>query len=217
MKTKLPLSCWIVFALLAMGGCQSPYYAVMEKMGIHKREILLDRVKEGKKSQLEAKEQFQNALEKFTDLTNFDGGDLQKIYDRLSKELARCEDRADEVADRVESIEDVADELFHEWEKELKQYKNPEYKQISREKLEQTRSRYGDLIASMKKARNSIEPVLVTFRDQVLFLKHNLNAQAIASLDVQAKILKSDIRILIHEMESSIEEADAFIQTMKKL
>lgn len=217
MKTKLPLSCLIAFTLLAICGCQSPYYMMMEKIGIHKREILLDRVKEGRESQLEAKEQFQDALEKFIELTSFHGGNLQKTYDRLSKELKRCENRADEVEDRVEAIEDVADELFREWKRELKKFQNQEYRRISEHKMVETRDQYEDLMTSMKKVENSIEPVLLTFRDQVLFLKHNLNAQAILSLDVQAKILKSDIRILIHKMESAIEEAESFIKTMDKL
>ena len=34
----------------------------------------------------------------------------------------------------------------------------------------------------MRLAESRIEPVLKSFRDQVLFLKHNLNAKAIASL-----------------------------------
>lgn len=213
MKTKLPLC---LFALLILVGCQSPYYAMMEKIGVHKREILRDRVKEGKESQEEAKKQFQNALERFVELTNFDGGDLQKIYDKLNKELERCESKADEIDDRIDSIEDVSKALFHEWEKELNKFTNREYQRISAEKLDQTKARYKAMIKVMKRARESMDPVLVTFRDQVLFLKHNLNAQAIASLDTQVGILKSDIRILIHEMEASIDEAEAFIKTMDK-
>ena len=212
MKTILPLSLAVLSLLL--GACQSPYYAMMEKVGVHKREILVDRVKEGKESQEEAKEQFQDALEQFIALTEFDGEDLQKVYDKLSKELDRCEDKADEIEDRIDSIENVSKALFREWEKELKKFTNREYQRISARKLEETRARYEAMIRTMHKARDSMEPVLVTFRDQVLFLKHNLNAQAIASLDVQVGILKSDIRILIHEMEASIDEAESFIDSM---
>lgn len=217
MKTKPIFYTWAVLMFLILSACQSPYYAAMEKVGIHKRDILVKRVKEGKESQLEAKEQFLSALEKFTALTDFDGGNLQKTYERLNRELKRSEDRAQEVSDRVNSIKDVSKELFREWNQELKQYQNQEYRQISERQLEQTQSNYEDLIAAMKKAENSIQPVLITFRDQVLFLKHNLNAQAIASLGRQADLLKSDIQILIEEMETSIAEADAFIESMNQL
>lgn len=189
----------------------------MEKVGIHKRDILVDRVEEGRNAQQEAKEQFQSALEKFTALSEFDGGNLQKTYDRLTKELKKSEDRASEVSDRIDAIEDVSEDLFKEWEKELKQYKNQKYRRISEQQFEQTYSLYQDLIVAMKKAETSIQPVLTTFQDQVLFLKHNLNAQAITSLDSQTELLKSDIHMLIDRMESSIAEADAFIKSMNKL
>lgn len=200
-----------------LAGCKTPYYAAMEKVGIHKRDIMVDRVAEAKDAQEDAKEQFQTALEKFVALTDFDGGDLQKTYDRLNRELKRSEDRAKEVSERIQAIESVSKDLFKEWEKELDQYKNQEYRRISEQQLEETYSRYEDLIKAMKKAERSIEPVLVTFRDQVLFLKHNLNARAIASLDAQTDVLKTDIQALVAEMETSIEEADAFIQTMNQL
>jgi chromosome segregation ATPase len=189
----------------------------MESMGIHKREILVDRVKEGRETQQEAKDQFKTALERFTELTEFDGGKLKKTYDRLNRELERSEAKAKEVSSRIEAIEDVSDELFREWEKELKSFKNAEYRRISESKLEATYAKYEDLIAAMKRAEKSIAPVLDSFRDQVLFLKHNLNAQAIASLDTQTEVLKSDIVILIEQMESSIAEADSFIDSMSLL
>ncbi len=202
---------------LLVCGCASPYYKAMESMGIHKRDILVDRVKEGKDAQQDAKKQFQTALEKFTELTQFDGGDLQSTYDKLNRELKRSEDRAEEVSSRIHAIENVSKELFREWERELKAYKNQEYRRISEQQLERTHARYEALIRAMKKAENSIKPVLSTFRDQVLFLKHNLNAQAIASLDTQSDLLKSDIEGLIAEMEKSIAEADAFIESMNQL
>ena len=66
----------------------------------------------------------------------------------------------------------------------------------------------------MKRAEAKIEPVLSAFRDQVLFLKHNLNAQAIASLQDELASVKADIASLIKEMEVSIAEADEFIKAM---
>ena len=213
MKSRLIFSTLIVFAIL-LAGCQSTYYAAMESIGTHKREILVDRVKAGKDAQEEAKEQFQTALEKFTELTQFDGGSLQLTYDKLNRELKRSEDRADEVSKRIDAIQDVSKDLFREWERELKDYQNQDYRRTSEDQLERTRGKYNDLIAAMQRAEASIEPVLVTFRDQVLFLKHNLNAQAIASLDSQTALLKTDIQALIAEMETSIAEADRFIQSM---
>ncbi len=67
----------------------------------------------------------------------------------------------------------------------------------------------------MKQAEARMAPVLARFNDQVLFLKHNLNAAAIAGLQPQAAAIQTDVAALVREMEASINEANAFISQMK--
>ena len=69
---------------------------------------------------------------------------------------------------------------------------------------------------AMKKAETKIKPVLRAFNDRVLFLKHNLNAGAIASLRKQKKAVETDIKSLVADMNKSISEADRFIKAMSK-
>jgi hypothetical protein len=202
---------------LLLSSCSGPYYKALETVGIHKRDLLIERVLKGKESQLEAKEQLKTTMERFVELTGFKGGDLEKTYERLNREYERSVDRANEVQERIDAIEDVSRALFKEWKVEIKEFKNAELKHNSQQQLRQTQARYEEVIAAMKRAAKAIDPVLATFRDQVLTLKHNLNAQAIASLDAQKKILESDIASLVAEMEKSIAEADAFIESMRKL
>jgi hypothetical protein len=104
--------------------------------------------------------------------------------------------------------------LFDEWESELAQYTNESLRRSSEDKLEQTRRRYAELMEVMKRAESKIEPVLIVFRDHVLFLKHNLNAQAIASLQEELASVEADVASLVKEMEASIAEADTFIKVM---
>jgi len=61
-----------------------------------------------------------------------------------------------------------------------------------------------------------IDPVLTAFRDQVLFLKHNLNARALAALQNELDAIQTDVASLIREMEASIAEANAFIDAMNR-
>jgi Skp family chaperone for outer membrane proteins len=201
-------------ALLAFAGCSNTYYNAMEKIGFAKRDILVDRVESTRKAQEKAKEQFASALEHFTAVTHYEGGDLQKKYDELNREFQRSEDRAKEVRDRVASVEDVADALFREWQQELKQYSSASMRNESQRQLEATRRRYDSLLRLMHRATERMNPVLGAFRDQVLFLKHNLNARALASLDNTHRELESDITRLISDMEASIREAESFIKTM---
>jgi chromosome segregation ATPase len=186
----------------------------MESFGVHKRDILKDNVEEARDSQAEAKEQFQTALEKFTEVTGFRGGDLELKYKEMKRELDRCEDKAEKVRTRIKNVEDVADALFIEWENELEQYSSRKLRRSSEKKLYETRRQYEKLDAAMRRAEEKMDPVLVVFQDQVLYLKHNLNAKAIASLQDELAAVEEDVAMLVKDMEASIAEADSFIKTM---
>ena len=153
-------------------------------------------------------------LEKFTDVVSFSGGKLQDKYNLLKSELDKSKSKAKSVRSRISGVENVAEALFKEWEKELGQYSSDKLRRSSEQKLKTTRQRYSQLIAAMKRAESKIAPVLTAFNDQVLFLKHNLNAQAIASLQSELASVEADIATLIKEMEASIAEADEFITAM---
>lgn len=212
---KIMISIFVV-STLAIAGCTSIYYKTMETFGYHKRDLLVSRVQEARDAQQDAKEQFQSALEKFTAVMDFSGGKLEEKYKELKAELESSESIAKTVQKRIGKVGDVAEVLFHEWESELGQYTNERLRQSSEQKLVQTRRSYTQLISAMKRAEAKIDPVLSAFRDQVLFLKHNLNAQAIASLHDELVSVEAEIASLIKEMEASIAEADAFIKAMAK-
>lgn len=199
---------------LLLTGCQTAYYGTMEKFGIHKRDILVDRVKDARDSQEVSKEQFQTALERFSDVIGFKGGALQDKYDKLSKEFTRCEDRANAVHDHIKAVGDVGDDLFKEWKAELREYSNDSLRRSSEQKMKETQKHYQALLGAMKKAESKMNPVLDAFRDQVLYLKHNLNAQAVAALQDDLTKVETEVAALIRDMERSIKEADSFISAM---
>ena len=201
--------------VLLLAGCSTAYYGAMEKIGVAKRDILGDRVEKTRVAQTEAKQQFADALQHFLAVAKTDGGDLQKKYDELNRELQRSETRAKEVHSRIESVEDVAGALFVEWKKELAQYTNATLRADSEKQLAGTEKRYQTLLTLMRRAADRMVPVLKTFRDQVLYLKHNLNARALAQLDSTNRTLEADISRLVADMETSIKEAEKFIKELK--
>ena len=217
MSSRFSLVSAILAAILVAGlsGCQSTYYAAMETFGKHKRDLLVDRVEAARDDQDAAKEQFKTALERFNDVVAVKDSTLKAKYESLKSELDRCESRASAVKDRIASIEQVSGDLFEEWEAELKQYTNADLRRSSEKQLSDTKARYQTLITAMKRAEGKMEPVLASFRDHVLFLKHNLNAQAVASLQGEAATLEGDTAALIRDMEAAIDEADVFIKQMK--
>lgn len=204
-----------VLSVFLFGGCSKTYYGAMEKAGIHKRDIMVDRVEDARDAQGEAQEQFKSALEQFDSIVKLKETDLKKAYDKLNGEYEESEAIAEKVSGRIEKVESVADALFEEWEEELALYDNKELQKSSKEQLKKTRARYKKMLSSMHQAEASMEPVLKIFRDNVLFLKHNLNAQAIGSLHSEFAHLKGQIDALIEKMNVAIESSNKFIADIK--
>ena len=213
MEFRLPA---LFILLLFLLGCETTYYKTMEKFGYHKRDLMVERVEEARDAQEEAKEQFESALERFSSVLKFEGGELEEKYKTLKAEYDKSESKAKAVGDRIEAVEDVAEDLFEEWQDELSQYTNQSLRRSSERKLKQTRQQYSQLIRAMKRVEKKIDPVLSAFRDQVLYLKHNLNARAIASLRTELVSVEADVASLIKEMEASIAEANTFIKAIEK-
>ncbi|MCC6680023.1 MAG: DUF2959 domain-containing protein [Phycisphaeraceae bacterium] len=214
MNSRIPFGLSLLTVLLMLGGCQSAYYGTMEKLGWHKRDILVDRVHDARDEQEQAKVEFADALEQFLAVTQVDGGELEQRYRELSNAYESSADQAQAVRDRIDAVENVAEALFKEWQEELKEYSSNELRRSSETQLRQTRLRYEELIGAMHEAESRMDPVLAALHDQVLFLKHNLNARAIASLQETATTLQQDVARLIEQMQESIDRANKFIDEM---
>ncbi|OUS26455.1 DNA repair protein [Gammaproteobacteria bacterium 45_16_T64] len=205
----------LLLPILLLVGCETIYFNTMEKVGVHKRDILIDRIEETQESQEDAQEQFKSALEQLRSITNFDGGDLEDLYNKLNDEYEGSAEAAKEINNRINKVESVGEALFDEWRDELKQYTSSKLRNASATKLKTTERKYKKLIAVLRKAERSITPVLNSLKDNSLYLKHNLNARAVASIKGELKSIDADISQLIKQMQTSISESDAFIAQLK--
>jgi Skp family chaperone for outer membrane proteins len=201
--------------VVLLAGCQSAYYSAWEKMDVEKRDILVERVEDAKESQEQAQQQFSSALDEFNQLINFDGGELRIIYEQLKDRFEASEDSAASVTCQIDKVERVAEALFNEWQEELEKYNNNTLKRNSQRKLKDTQRRYRSLLNVMRKAESKMEPVLSALRDNVLYLKHNLNASAIGALQSEFNGLEQEINQLVSEMNKAIAESNSFISSMK--
>lgn len=210
-------SFWMVLlslSILAGTGCRTSYYAVMESFGKHKRDLLKQSLNDANTEQKEASEQFKDTLTQLQELTGSDGGELQKQYNAFKDNYDRSVVMANDVTGRIKKVERLASDLFTEWENEIEQINSPTLKGNSRSKLMETRTRYQKLYSSLVRAEASMPPVLSQMKDYVLYLKHNLNAQAIGSLKDEALNIEQEIGQLISDMNSSIAETESFIELL---
>ncbi len=216
MMLRLALMVMLLMIPLGFSACDTAYIAAMDKMGYAKRDLLSSRVKSARDAQEDAKKDIQSALDQFGKAVAYQGGDLETTYKKLNSELHNSEDSAEKVRKRIRDVESVTDALFSEWETELGQYSSADLRRKSEVKLSQTKTRYKDMLGAMNRAEQRIDPVLRPLRDQVLYLKHNLNARALAA--IKGELVKVDAQVdrLVQDMNRSIAEADKFIQSMEK-
>jgi len=205
----------ITFTVL-LAGCESAYYAAAEQLGYAKRDILADRVEAARDSQEEAKQEITDALTAFGSVVNFDGGELEARYRFLSTKLQNGEQAAQSVSARVRDVENVALALFEEWHQELGQYSNQTLRLKSEDQLAGTFSRYEEMMAAMRRAESRMDPALQPLRDQVLFLKHNLNARAVEGVGNEIVLVDAQVGELIADLDAAIEAADRFIADLEQ-
>lgn len=203
-----------VVCIAAAAGCSTAYYSAWKALGYEKRDLLVSDVKTASEDQDKAKQQFKTTYEQLKEITHFNGGDLEDEYNKLNSEYEACESRAATVRKQIDKVQSVAEDFFTEWHKELDEYSDPGMRSRSEQELNQSRARYQTMLQKMQDAASRMQPVLSAFHDRVLFIKHNLNAQAIASLQTTSVEIDTNVSQLIKDMDASIAEADSFIGKM---
>lgn len=215
MTMKIAFTLCLALALSACGTVQKAQYSALEKVGIHKRDILVDRIEKTSETQEETKEQFKSAYEELAGLVNIDGSDLEKKYKRMAKAVKASENQAQELDDRITSVNEVASALFKEWQDELNEYQSASLRRTSEANLNSTKQRYAVIYKKMQASQQRVEPVLKVLQDNTLYLKHNLNARAVSSLSSEVLIIEDKVGVLIRQMEASINESKNFIDAMQ--
>lgn len=203
-------------AMVLLSSCSTAYYAAMEKVGVHKRDILIDRVEDARDAQLRGQQEFKDALDQLSQLIGFHGGNLQQRYEALNSQYEDSKKAATEVSERINKVELVAFDLFNEWEEELKQYQNKKLRADSKRQLLETKRQFDALVKVMRRAESKMPPVLRVLQDNVLYLKHNLNAKAVGAISGEFSLLQQDVELLLQEMNRAIADSNQFIATIRQ-
>ena len=201
--------------VLLVAGCQTAYYSFWETLGKEKRHLLKQEVQKATEEQEQATQQFKDVLTRMKEMYGFKGGELEQFYDKLRADYEESEERAEAVRKRIDNVEQIASDLFKEWEKEISEISNPNLKTKSSNSLRSTKERYARLHKAMNRAEESMDPVLKKLKDYVLYLKHNLNAQAVGALKQEVGDIEVEVKKLIGDMGTSIKEAEDFLSTFE--
>lgn len=207
-----------MFLTLTLSSCarkiREVKYNAYEMVGLEKRDLFKREVKNVQEEQEETGEAFKDALTKLKQMYDFEGGDLEKQHSKLNSSYKSASAEAGELRERIKSVNEVAGDLFSEWEEEIDEISTKSLRKKSEKQLDKTKDRFKELQNQMAASEKKMEPVLTKLKDQVLFLKHNLNAKAIAGLKSESGQIQTEIKSLIKEVEEASKEAEEFIETL---
>lgn len=189
-------------------------YSAYESVGMEKRDLFKREISNVKEDQEDTGEAFKDALTRLKEIYHVDGGDLEKQYTKLKNSLDDAKEESTELKERIRKVDEVANDLFVEWSDEIKEIKTSDLRSKSSKKLSETKKKYKELERQLQRSEKKIEPVLSKLSDQVIYLKHNLNAKAIGGLKEEQADIQADIKSLIEEVNESTRQADAFIELL---
>jgi hypothetical protein len=206
----------MLLAAASFAACSTVKYEALEQVGVYKRDILVDRVEDARDAQADTREEVLAAYEELNILIGEEGGELERQYKRLDRKVERSKDAIEDLDDHLAAIDEVSADLFEEWEEELAQYNSAALRADQEQKLRESRRQFISLRQRMQVARDRVDPVMAVLNDNVLYLKHSLNARALDALRGEATALEGKVDALIADMQVAIDEANAFINRMRE-
>lgn len=220
MKNKnLPSLCFLLFLSTSCANkihkaVNNAKYSAYEAVGLEKRDLFKREVANVKEDQEDTGKAFKDALTQLKEIYNFDGGNLERQHSKLKASLDDAKEEATDLHARIEKVDEVANDLFEEWNNEINEIKTGDLKSKSSSQLSATKAKYKVLEEQLRASEKKMAPVLAKLNDQVLFLKHNLNAEAIGGLKAEGGKIQADIKSLIDEVNESSRQADELIKTL---
>ncbi len=175
------------------------------------QEDLVERVRGAEEETHAAREDYGAAFHLYQRLTAPQAVELEDLSDDFADSIDSCEDRAKDVAERIEAIRAEADALFRGWNEELARFSGDTLRKKSEAMLLDTQARAQRVLDALERVRARTEPVLLKLQDYALFFHHNLNARAIATLQDTYKDFDGEFRALDAELGKAQAEITAFL------
>ena len=205
----------IISLILFMSSCQTTsYYKTKGWFGAEKRELFVDSVEGVRNSLQDNIDVFKKATAGINVVINVKKEKMEEQHEHLKNDYENCESEAGDIRSRIDTMEAISGDFFDQWMEEMELYNNESFRNASRTKYNKVRKRYTKLVQNLREVEVKLEPALNGFRDQVLFLKHNINAQSVASLEDELVTVEAEIDALIRELQGAIKESTAFISSM---
>ena len=197
----------IIFGTIGVGSAQDE--------GVKQVEQLIKKANAGVESINDTKLQLQKTMEAYNAVLAPDVKDRRDAYKKLQKEVATTEKKRAMVSTRNGEMNVEAGRLFKNWEGSTAAIQDPALRQRSQERLAVAKKRYSEIQANGQGAASLYTPFMKALQDQVTYLGHDLNPEAVATLKPEADKLNAQAKELYSAIDKTTAAANNNISQLR--
>lgn len=139
-------------------------------------------------------------------------GDAAAAMDRFAEATAACEAQAEDLRQAIKPMRASADTVFTTWTKSLDDFTSPRMRDRSQRRLDATKQRFADVQEAAMASQESLDALVVQFRDMVLYLGHDFNAGAVAEIREDALTIRDASRGLGTSLDRCMDAAAIYVE-----
>jgi hypothetical protein len=215
MEAHMKISGSVGVAVAIAAGVVLATAAAAQDAGVKQVEALVGASGQTVQAIADTKLQLLKTMDVYNALLADDAKDRKKLYKDLQREMAGTEKRRAEIATRAGAMALEADILFKKWEASTAAIESESLRKRSEERLTKTKASYAEIRASGDKAAGLYTPVMKTLADQVTYLGHDLNPDAVASLKPDADKLNKNVHELVKAIDDTITTTNGRIGSLR--
>jgi hypothetical protein len=140
-------------------------------------------------------------------------GDPVAAYGEFVDAVERSEAQAAVFSDCIDPMKDSAASVFGQWETDINIFTSAVMRARSEERLQETRGRFEEVVASIDPTATSLGEFNAALRDHVLFLEHDFNPAAVAAIGGEVTSLTEHAEVLDTNLESCLVTTLAYVRS----
>ena len=199
LSTFLASGCTSLGGSLLVGGSHAP------------QGDLVARARGAEEEAQEARADFAAAFLLYQRLTAPQAVELERLSGEFEDSVEICEDRARDLAERIDTLRLETQDLVKDWSEELSRFSSDAVRKKSEAQMRDTEARAQRLVAALERLQGRMKPVLTKLQDYALFFDHNLNPRAIATLQDTYKDFDNEFKSLESELSKTQGEIEDFL------
>lgn len=212
MLTRLVRATALALLVCLASGCKAFGGSFLVFGGAHTlQEDLVARARGAGEEAREARADFAAAALLYQRLTAPQAVELERLSGEFADAVEACDDRAQDVTERIEAIRHEKEAVVKGWTEELGRFSSDAVRKKSEAQMRDTEARAQSLLTALERLQGRMQPVLLKLRDYALFFDHNLNARAIATLQDTYKDFDGEVKALESEFARVEAELGTFL------